>query len=98
MIEEKWEKADFIMAHELQKVMGTPVWQFLKRYWVLQREAILMSMKKAKAEDSIYEKVGQLKGFDYAISIPEKIVKEMERQVKDNQPEPPEEAYADSPS
>lgn len=89
----KWEKTDFMFAHELEKFMSTPTYKWLKQYWLMQREAILIGMKKAKSEDSIFEKVGQLKGFDYAVGIPDRIMQEFKRQVSSGKSESAEPLY-----
>lgn len=79
MLEMKWGKMDFVMAHEIRKMFESAGYKGLASYWYAQREAIIATTSKPKCDNREFWN-GVLHGFKLACEMPEKVMAEAQRQ------------------
>ena len=77
-----WEKADFAKAHAVQLMAAGEGYKVLAAFWLTQREVLIVKATDDKCQNRELA-TGELKGFNLAVSMAERIVTEALRQKED---------------
>ena len=77
-----WEKADFVKANAVSIMSGSEGYKVLASFWLTQREALIAKVTDDKCLNRELS-TGELKGFNLAVSMAERIINEAMRQKED---------------